>query len=155
MSDLYESLNGLLVRLFNHIMTIEEKALIIDAFKDISITDMHVIEAIGYDTARNMSAIAQDLDVTVGTLTIAINNLVKKEYVRRVRSAKDKRVVLVSLLPKGQAAYLHHMEFHKEMVDNIIKMLKPEEAEVLNSALHQLERYFDATYKAAQRTSGK
>ena len=45
--DIYESLNSILVTLFNDIMNIEEKALITDEFKDISVTDMHIIEAIG------------------------------------------------------------------------------------------------------------
>ena len=42
--DIYESLNSILVTLFNDIMNIEEKALITDEFKDISVTDMHIIE---------------------------------------------------------------------------------------------------------------
>ena len=76
--------------------------MITDEFKDISVTDMHVIEAIGHDSSRNMSSVAKNLEITVGTLTIAINNLVKKGYVKRVRSAKDRRVVLISLSSKGQ-----------------------------------------------------
>lgn len=35
--DIYESLNSILVTLFNDIMNIEEKALITDEFKDISV----------------------------------------------------------------------------------------------------------------------
>ena len=69
---------NLLVKLFNEIMNIEEKAIITEEFKDISNNDMHIIEAIGLDEPRSMSSVAKDLSVTVGTLTIAINNLVKR-----------------------------------------------------------------------------
>ena len=72
-------------------MAIEEKAIIIDEFKDITNNDMHVIEAIGRDGSKSMSTVAKALSVTVGTLTIAINNLVKKGYVNRERSEKDRR----------------------------------------------------------------
>ena len=36
--DIYESLNSILVTLFNDIMNIEEKALITDEFSDITVT---------------------------------------------------------------------------------------------------------------------
>ena len=98
----YDTLHDLLVKLFNEIMNIEEKAIITEEFKDISNNDMHIIEAIGLDEPRSMSSVAKDLSVTVGTLTIAINNLVKKAYVKRVRSEKDRRVVLISLTEKGR-----------------------------------------------------
>ena len=39
--DTFEVLNNLLVKLFNDILDVEEKALITDEFKDISVTDMH------------------------------------------------------------------------------------------------------------------
>ena len=74
----YEAINDVLVNLFNEIMDIEEKALITSEYKDISVNDMHILEAIGIQESRNMSAVARALSVTVGTLTIAINNLVKR-----------------------------------------------------------------------------
>ena len=42
----YDTLHDLLVKLFNEIMNIEEKAIITEEFKDISNNDMHIIEAI-------------------------------------------------------------------------------------------------------------
>lgn len=90
----YSTFNDILVNLFNDIMDIESKAVITEEFKDITNNDMHVINAIGLGEGRNMTSVANDLSVTVGTLTIAVNNLVKKAYVRRSRSEKDRRVVL-------------------------------------------------------------
>ena len=40
-------LNELLVQLFKNIMEIEEKYLITPEYKDISVNDMHILEAIG------------------------------------------------------------------------------------------------------------
>ena len=67
--DIYESLNSILVTLFNDIMNIEEKALITDEFSDITVTDMHIIEAIGIKEPRTMGTISKALGVTMGTLT--------------------------------------------------------------------------------------
>ena len=89
-----EVINDVLVHLFNEIMELEEQAIITEEYKDITNNDMHVIEAVGIREPRNMSSVAKTLGITVGTLTISINGLVKKGYVHRVRSDADRRVVL-------------------------------------------------------------
>ena len=140
--DKYGILIEVLVRLFRDIMDIEEKAIITPEFKDITNNDMHVIEAIGMGTPKNMSSIAKELSVTVGTLTIAMNSLVKKGYVSRVRSAQDKRVVLLSLTDKGLSAYEKHAAFHQKMVSTVMEGLDGQEMEVLAHALEKLRGYF-------------
>ncbi|NLL92555.1 MAG: MarR family transcriptional regulator [Clostridiales bacterium] len=123
-------------------MTIEEKAIITGKFTDISNNDMHIIEAIGIDEPKNMSTIAKLLSVTVGTLTIAINSLVKKGYVDRVRSEKDRRVVYISLTDKGLKAYEHHREFHNKMVEAVLSDLEEDELPVLMKFLGNLVEFF-------------
>lgn len=140
--DHYEAINDTLVNLFNEILDIEEKALVSGEYKDISVNDMHVIEAVGIREPRNMSAVSKDLSVTVGTLTIAINSLVKKGYVKRVRSEEDRRVVLISLTSKGEKAYYHHRNFHDKMVLAVLRDLNERETEALTKALVKLQKFF-------------
>jgi DNA-binding MarR family transcriptional regulator len=140
----YDTFHAVLTRLFNEIMSIEEKAIITEEFKDISNNDMHIIEAIGLVEPKNMSTVAKQLSITVGTLTTAINNLVKKGYVHRVRSEADRRVVLISLTEKGERAYRHHEKFHQEMIEATLKGLNGEETEVLVRALTNLKDFFES-----------
>jgi len=140
--EVYDVLNSILVNLFNDILNIEEKALITEEFKGISVTDMHIIEAIGVMEQRTMSKIAKTLGVTMGTLTIGVNGLVKKGYVERNRSQKDRRIVYASLTVKGKAAYVHHMRFHKDMINSVIDGVTEEEAEILTKTLKKLEDFF-------------
>jgi len=138
----YETLNEVLVRLFRDVMDIEQKAIITPEFKDITNNDMHVIEAIGIDEPKNMTAIARELSVTVGTLTIAMNSLVKKGYVERTRGKEDRRVVYISLSEQGRRAYEHHARFHRAMIESVTSGLTKEELEVLVRALSKLNRWF-------------
>lgn len=138
----YQAINDVLVKLFNEIMDIEEKALTSSEFKNISVNDMHILDAVGIQEPRNMSAVARTLSVTVGTLTIAINNLVKKGYVKRIRSQEDRRVVLLALSDKGVSAYKHHQAFHDKMVMAILKDLNASETEALTTALIKLQKFF-------------
>lgn len=140
--DIYATLNDVLVNLFRDIMMLEERAIVTPEYQDITNNDMHVIEAIGIDQQKNMSTIAKALSVTVGTLTIAMNSLVKKGYVIRERGVEDRRVVYISLSEKGRKAYLHHQEFHRRMIDAILKDLTADETESLVKALAKLESWF-------------
>ena len=142
--DTYNQLNEVLVHLFNHTLKIEEESLIKDEFKDISMNDMHIIEAVGDGEPKNMSSIARIVGVTVGTLTIAMNNLVKKGYVIRTRSEKDRRVVLISLADKGKKAFRRHEEFHLQMVQAMRQGLDDEQCRVLMQALKNLRTHFEA-----------
>ena len=101
----YETINDILVHLFNEIWELEEKAIITEEYKDISNNDMHIIEAIGLGKGNNMSAIAKKLNITVGSLTTSMNSLVNKKYAVRIRSEEDRRVVYIRLTKKGEKAY--------------------------------------------------
>lgn len=143
----YDVFHDILVNLFQEIMDIEEKALITAEFKNISVNDMHIIEAIGTGEPKNMSTVAKLMSVTVGTLTIAINNLVKKGYVSRVRSEEDRRVVLIFLTEKGKRAYQHHREFHDGMVKALVEGLDEGQQKILVKSLLNLRTFFDSYKK--------
>ena len=140
--DINHALNEVLVRIFRNINTVEEQALRTEEYKDVTINDIHVIEAIGMEEQKNMTTVAKSLHVTTGTLTISINSLVKKNYVERVRSEEDRRVVLVSLTEKGKKAFLHHRQFHDKLVNEIVEQLSDEEKRVLEKALNRINQFF-------------
>ena len=135
-------INHVLVNLINEIWELEEKAIITEEFKDLTNNDMHVIEAIGLGAGNNMSSIAKKLNITVGSLTTAVNNLVNKNYVERSRSKEDRRVVYVKLTEKGINAYHHHEDYHRQMTQAIIDKLDKEELPVLMKTLDALTEFF-------------
>ena len=136
-----ETVNDYLVSVFNDILTIEESELKKSQFNDLSITEMHTIEAIGMYKKKTSSEVAKELSITVGTLTVAINNLVKKGYVERLRSEDDRRVVKLGLTKKGKLLFRVHQHFHREMVKNILKGMEQEEEQALLRALKNLHDF--------------
>ena len=99
--DAYRTINDTLVNLFNEIWELEKEAIITEEFKDITNNDMHIIEAIGLSGENTMSSVAKKLKITAGSLTTAVNALVRKAYVKRERSEEDRRVVYIALTEKG------------------------------------------------------
>ncbi|QSX05574.1 winged helix-turn-helix transcriptional regulator [Sedimentibacter sp. zth1] len=142
----HESINNILVRLFRNILDSEEKCVCSGDFKDLSITEIHIIENIGIGSERNMSDTAKNVKVTSGTLTIAINNLIRKGYVERRRSETDRRVVKIKLTEKGDEAFRLHDSFHVDMVYTVIEGLNDEEQLLLVDVLRNIERHFNKKY---------
>ena len=131
----------ILVKLFNDILDYQESALSTSEFKDLTNNDIHVISAIGMNCKKNMSMIAKELAVTIGTLTISINSLVRKGYVIKERSKKDKRVVLLKLSQRGKEAFIKYEEFHDEMVKSMLENLDDIESDTLMSALQKINTW--------------
>ena len=137
MDEAYKAINDVLVNLINEIWELEEKAIITEEFKDLTNNDMHVIEAIGLGEGRNMSSIAKKLNITVGTLTTAVNSLVNKKY---------------GLTEKGERAYRHHEDYHRQMTRAILEKLEAEELPVLVKTLDALTEFFTGY---SQKDAGK
>ncbi|MCR4426957.1 MAG: MarR family transcriptional regulator [Firmicutes bacterium] len=142
MSRSTEVLNALLVRLFNRILAIEE-AVIRRAYGfELTMSEIHVLEAVGMGEPKSMSETASQLGVTLGTLTTSVNRLVSKGYVTRIRPEEDRRVVLVKLTEAGRLPYHVHDRFHRKMVESILEGLSPEEETAVISAAEKLYRFF-------------
>lgn len=142
MGDVYGTINYVLVSLINEIWELEEKAIITEEFKDLTNNDMHVIEAIGLGDGNNMSSIAKKLNITVGSLTTAVNSLVNKKYAERYRSKEDRRVVFVKLTDKGIGAYRHHEDYHRQMTQAIVDKLDESEIPTLIKTLDAVTEFF-------------
>lgn len=133
--------NDYLVMIFNEVLSIEEDALSKSEFSDLSIKEMHTIETIGLKGNLSSNQVSKILSVTPGTLSVSIQNLVKKGYVERVQSLKDRRVVKLKLTKTGKLIYRLHHKFHMDMVKETLEGLDSHEAEVLIKGLKNLHEF--------------
>lgn len=146
MSNPTKIINSILVDLFKHILDIEEKSLRSRGITDLSMNEMHTIEAIGYEDIKSMTETAEILRITVGTLTTSVNRLVKKGYVERLRDESDRRIVLIKLTENGKEVFKIHEQFHIEMVEKLLEDLNLEEDTALIGSLEKLKNFFDEKY---------
>ena len=130
------TLNRLISGAFNDMSRSEQLAIKASGFEDVSVNEAHTVDAIGAYVPKTMSAVAEKLDITMGTLTVAINHLVKKGYVY-----KDKRVFMLSLTDKGRELFKAHQKFHFELVKSLIMDLSDYEADMFIEALSSLNQF--------------
>ncbi len=143
-----DKLNFFLVKAFNGILKMEERVLEELCNKEISIKEFHIIEAIVHAKNagdNNMSSIAQQLYISDGTLSIAVNTLVKKGYIEKTKGV-DKRVVILSLTEKGILAHDAHQAYHNDMMDDLLTVLGEEEAAVLSSSIYKVLDFIEKRY---------
>lgn len=136
-----DEINQYIVKVFNEILDIEETALRVSQFSDLSIKEMHTIEAIGLHEELTSTEVANRLNITVGTLTVAVNNLVKKGYVERIKRDNDRRFVRLGLTKKGKLLFRLHAKFHKEMVVETLRGMDKQEVAALTRGLENLHHY--------------
>ena len=137
-----ETLNSLLVDTFNAILKVEERSLRVGLTDTVTVTEMHILDAIGDDGVRTVTELAAAAMVTVSTMTIAINRLEGKKLVERVRDTADRRVVRVRLTEAGRRIAYAHRRFHRRMARAVADGLEPGELDILAQAMEKLRGFF-------------
>lgn len=146
--DYNDELNYFLVKVFNEILRIEESSLRIGEFKNLSIREMHVIEAVCIANENSLdnraTDIAHALRISAGTLTTTVALLEKKGYLMREQDTQDKRIIRLYPTETGIKANRFHQNFHQQMVSNVIDTLGEGEVEILIKGLRSLKTFFDS-----------
>jgi DNA-binding MarR family transcriptional regulator len=140
-----EVINELLVDVFNHILSIEADVLKQKGVR-LSMTEVHVLEAVRNVQIPTMGNVAHKLRVTLGTLTTSVNVLVRKGYINRERDESDRRKVYLKLTDSAKNILKIHDEFHDEMISSLFKDLELEKDEVLMKSLENISQYFKQRY---------
>lgn len=150
--------DDMLSKTFNSIQYVERASLSNRLTEGLSISELRTINAVGLYECNPMKVIAERLNVTLATVTVAIDKLVRKGFMRRIRSEVDRRQVLVKLTTKGRKAYRANDAFHRNMVDTALADLSPEEERAFLLGLEKIKEFFDNEYermRASQRKDAK
>lgn len=85
MKPFEEQLNAVIVDTYRSILKVEETILKRSDKIDLTINEMHLIESVGKgkNKQRTISEIAEDLGITLPSVTVGINKLMKKGYVEK------------------------------------------------------------------------
>lgn len=143
MCDRSDTINQVLVHLFNDLLRIEENTLRREGIS-LSMREVHAIEAAcaAEGEENTMSALAAKLRVTVGSMTVAVGTLERKGYLVRQRSKTDRRCVHV--VPTAAALEVErvHRAYHQRMTRAVMEAVPEENLDVLIGALAAVNDYF-------------
>ena len=149
MKPFEEQLNEVIVDTYRSILRVEENILKRSDQTDLSISEIHMLEAVGKgkDRRRTISELAEVLNITLPSVTVAINKLMKKGYVEKVRGEGDGRIVYVSLTRQGRRIDSAHRYFHESMVRSIIRDMTESEMQALYKGVMKLDAFIKEQLK--------
>lgn len=101
-------------------------------------SEIHTIDAIGYDGAILMSELAARLGVTKGAITQVVDRLEAKSLVIRSPHPHDSRSSIVSLSEDGKEAYRAHEAVHLEFYNQLRSQLSEQEIKIFEKSIEIL-----------------
>lgn len=145
MKKQYDTIGELLRKTVKGIHHVEDKAIMHHYNGVLTTAEVIIIDAIGPDGCDTMSSLSKNLGITMGTLSVAINNLKNKGFCTRVRSMKDRRLVLIKLTEDGMEAFSYYRNFYKKMIQGIAEDYNQQEVSMMLDVLKRLNDYFSHT----------
>jgi len=88
-----------------------------------NITEHYLIEFLGKKDSASMSRLSGMFHVAPTTMTSIVDRLVRKGYLKRIHSKKDRRVVLIRLSEQGKNYYQRHREESVKVFSNLLSRL--------------------------------
>ncbi len=104
----------------------------------LGLSDFGVLEVLLHKGPLPVNTIGPIVDLTPGSISIAVDRLVEKGLVTRVESAEDRRVRIVSLTPCGKELIAGAFRRHSGQMKRVFSELSPEELRGLETALKKV-----------------
>jgi len=104
----------------------------------LGLSDFGVLEALLHKGPLPVNTIGPIVDLTPGSISIAVDRLVAKGLVSRVESAEDRRVRIVALTPRGKDLIVPAFRKHAGQMKRVFSQLGPEELRGLEVALKKV-----------------
>ncbi len=104
----------------------------------LGLSDFGVLEVLLHKGPLPVNTIGPIVDLTPGSISIAVDRLVEKGLVTRAESAEDRRVRIVSLTPCGKELIAAAFRRHSGQMKRVFSELSPEELRGLETALKKV-----------------
>src|SRR6201992_688427 len=101
-------------------------------------SDFRVLEVLLHKGPLPVNTIGPMVDLTPGSISIAVDRLFAKGLVTRVESTEDRRVRIVALTPRGKDLIVSAFRKHSRQMKRVFSGLSPEELRALEVALKKL-----------------
>src|SRR3984885_8801502 len=104
----------------------------------LGLSDFGVLEALLHKGPLPVNTIGPIVDLTPGSISIAVDRLFEKGLVTRVESSEDRRVRIVALTPRGKDLIVSAFRKHSGQMKRVFSELSPEELRALEESLKKI-----------------
>src|SRR5271163_3218919 len=104
----------------------------------LGLSDFGVLEVLLHKGPLPVNTIGPIVDLTPGSISIAVDRLFAKGLVTRVESTEDRRVRIIALTPRGKDLIVPAFRKHSGQMKRVLSELSAEELRSLEAALKKL-----------------
>jgi len=104
-------------------------------------SDFRVLEVLLHKGPLPVNTIGPKVWLTPGSISVAVDRLVKKGLVARKEHSRDRRVRQVELTPKGRALIIRGFREHAAAMENVARPLSTKERLTLQHLLKKLGKH--------------
>ena len=104
----------------------------------LGLSDFGVLEVLLHKGPLPVNTIGPIVDLTPGSISIAVDRLFAKGLVTRVESTEDRRVRIIALTPRGKDLIVAAFRKHSGQMTRVFSELSGEELHCLEVALKRL-----------------
>ena len=97
-----------------------------------------IIETLGYIGPMKISDLYNKMLYNGGNMTIVLDQLENKDYLRRVNSKEDRRAILIELTDKGGKLYKEICPENAKHIKKLMSVLSDDELNSLSNLLKKL-----------------
>jgi MarR family transcriptional regulator, 2-MHQ and catechol-resistance regulon repressor len=101
-------------------------------------SDFRVLEVLLHKGPLPVNTIGPIVDLTPGSISIAVDRLFEKRLVSRVESTEDRRVRIVALTPRGKDLIVPAFRKHSGQMRKVFSELSPDELRGLEVTLKKI-----------------
>ena len=148
-NDFFNRFNTVLEQSYSLFSRVEANMLNKSKRFNLSISELHLIAVINQNPVQGklVGEIANDLFITPSSVTSAVNKLVKKGYVIKMRSLSDGRQTYIKLTTEGRHVDRIHKRFHKSLARSITGTMTCEEKSMLISCIDRMNGFLNTRLK--------
>ena len=120
----------------------------------LSIMEYRILKRLVEDGAQPMVKLAESNMITQGWVTSLVDRLEMKNYVERIRSNTDRRVVNIAATSNGTEFYRKIMELHEEFIAKTLNFMEPRDLETMRELLSRVEEQLLSSPQLLDEISG-
>lgn len=135
--EMDKSLKQLLKIIIHTFDGMEEEMREKSELKELTTRQIFCIEQIKSLENPNLSELAEVMNIAKPSMTVMINRLEKKNFLKKVQSDSDRRTAHIHLTEKGEKAAGLHQELHIKISEMLVSDLTESEREILMVLLNK------------------
>ena len=112
----------------------------------LGLSDFAVLEALLHKGPLPVNVIGPKVNLTPGSISVAVDRLVAKGLVSRAESSQDRRVRIVALTPRGKSVIIPVFRAHAATMEKVFSSLSRDEIRQLEQQLKRIGKQAESLF---------